>query len=161
MNNQRLENLNSKLSFKEKVYSYCLQLLEAKINQLRNNLLELKEGTESDSKSSAGDKHETSRAMMQIEYEKISRLLDEFQRQINELEKIDIHSVSGKIKSGSFIKTNVGYLFFGAAIGKINVDEIAVMVISLQSPIGLKLSGQKAGDRIEMNGLEYIIEKID
>ena len=149
------------MSFKQKIYSYCLQLLDSKILRLRNDLRELKEGSANDSKSSAGDKHETARAMMQIEYEKISRLLEEFQRQKNDLEKIDMHAVSGKIINGSFVNTSNGYLFLGPAIGKINVDDISVMSISLQSPIGQKLYGQKAGDAVEMNGLHYVINSIE
>ena len=149
------------VSLKQKVYTHCLQLLDLKIQQFNKELRELKDGAENDSKSSAGDKHETARAMMQIEYEKISRLMDEFQRQKNDLEKIDIHSVSGKIKNGSLINTNHGYLFLGAAIGKINVDDIPVISVSIQSPLGIKLSGKKNGDVVEMNGLEYRINQLE
>ena len=149
-----------KNSFKQIVYSSCLHLLESRIEHLQKDLLELKEGAENDSKSSAGDKHETSRAMMQIEYEKISRLLEEMRRQKNDLEKVDIDSVSGKIKNGSIIKTNNGYLFLGAAVGKIEVDGIPVMSITLGSPIGQKLAGQKKGGVVDMNGLVYVIDTI-
>lgn len=148
-------------SFKQNIYTSCFQVLESRIQQLQNDLRGLKEGTENDSKSSAGDKHETARAMMQIEYEKISRLLEEIQRQKNELEKIDIHSVSGIIKNGSIVKTNNGHFFLGAAVGKLDVDGVQVMTITLQSPIGQKLFGQKKDDFIDMNGLKYVIENIE
>ena len=148
------------MSFKQKIYSCCLQLLDQKIQDLQTALHDLTEGAENDSKSSAGDKHETARAMMQLEHEKISRQLDDLHRQKNSLEQIAINTVSSKIINGSLIKTNNGYLFLSVAIGKINVDEIPVMVFSSQSPMGIKMLGRKAGDSIEMNGTRYLIEDI-
>ena len=121
---------------KNEILIHCKQVLTEKVHSFKDKLNELVSDAENDSKSSAGDKHETSRAMMQIEYEKISRLLKEMQRQKNDLEKVDIDSVSGKIKNGSIIKTNNGYLFLGAAVGKIEVDGIPVMSITPGSPIG-------------------------
>jgi hypothetical protein len=137
-----------------------MQMLNAKIEMFKKELMELQEGAENDSKSSAGDKHETARAMMQLEYEKISSMLNDLLHKKSDLEKTDIHSVTGKIKNGSLIKTNHGYLFLGPTIGKITVDEIPVMTISLQSPVGAQLSGRKAGDRVEVNGMKYVIENI-
>ena len=148
------------MSFKQKVYSCSLQLLDQKIQDLQAALHDLTEGAENDTKSSAGDKHETARAMMQLEHEKISRQLDELNRQKNSLEQIAINTVSSKIINGSLIKTNNGYLFLSVAIGKINVDDIPVMVFSSQSPIGIKMLGHKAGDTIERNGTRYLIEDI-
>ena len=97
---------------------------------------------------------------MQLEYEKLSAMLNELLNKKNDLEKTDIHSVTGKIKNGSLIKTSRGYLFLGPTIGKIIVDDIPVMTVSLQSPIGLKLSGQNVGNSIEVNGMNYVIESI-
>ena len=148
-------------SFKQRVYSHCLELLDEKIQHLQKNLRELKEGTENDTKSSAGDKHETSQAMMQLEFEKISRILDELQRQKNELEKIDINLVSGKIKPGSLINTNNGCLFVSAAIGKIMVDNVPVMVISMLSPVAVKLIGQQEGGIVQINGMEYRVQSLE
>ncbi|MEO5572520.1 MAG: hypothetical protein ABIT08_10335 [Bacteroidia bacterium] len=148
------------MTFKQKIYADCLQLINEKIRSLREALHDLKTGAENDAKSSAGDKHETSRAMMQLEYEKINRQLDELLRQKNGLEKIDIGQVSPKIINGSLIKTNNGYLFLSVAIGKITVDDKIVMVVSSQSPVGLKILGKKTGDTVEVNKIKYLIEEI-
>ena len=118
-------------------------MLLNKIENLHRALLDLKEGPNNESKSSAGDKHETARAMMQLEHEKISRQLDDLHRQKNALEKIDITIGSSKIINGSLIKANSSYMFLSVAIGKINVDGKTVMVFSSQSPIGLKMLGKK------------------
>ena len=57
------------MRLKEKVHAACLQLLTDKIKVIQDNLQGLTQGAENDNKSSAGDKHETARAMMQLEQE--------------------------------------------------------------------------------------------
>ena len=149
------------MTFKEKIYVRCCDLLNEKINALQSSLRDLGEGTENDTKSSAGDKHETARAMMQIEQEKISKQLNEALEQKSALEKIYANISSSQITKGSLITTNNGYLFVSVALGKILVDEKQVIVLSPQSPLGLKLMGLKVNDSAEINGIKYSIEKID
>ncbi|MEP7169012.1 MAG: hypothetical protein ABI855_06530 [Bacteroidota bacterium] len=147
-------------SFKQNVYDCCMKQLDDKIEMLKTALHELKEGAENDSKSSAGDKHETARAMMQLEHEKISRQHDETYRQKNELEKIVTQTVSEKIIKGSLIKANDNYFYLSIALGKINVHGVPVIVLSSQSPLGQKMAGLKKGDSVDMNGIHYVIEEV-
>ena len=147
-------------TFKKKVYAACVALLDERISSFQELLRDLTDGAENDSKSSAGDKHETSRAMMQLEHEKISRQLDETIRQRNELEKILPGQAQEVISKGSLIKTNQGYLFLSVAIGKIIEDETSVIVLSPQSPLGINLAGRKRGDTVEMNRVQYKILEV-
>ena len=148
------------MQFKEKVFAACLQLLHTKIQALQNTLQELAEGAISDGKSSAGDKHETARAMMQLEQEKISKQLDEVLAQKAILEKIDCTIKSTQIIKGSLIKTNKGYLFLSVALGKISIDGVDIIVLSPQSPLGLKLMGLSVNSITQINAVTYIIEEI-
>ncbi len=148
------------MQLKQKVYTACLQLLNNKIQALQNTLHELGEGAVSDGKSSAGDKHETARAMMQLEQEKISKQLDEVLVQKAMLQKIDIAVTTEQITKGSLIKTNKGYLFLSIALGKINVEGIDIIVLSPKSPLGLKLMGLTAKSSVAINAITYIIEDV-
>jgi hypothetical protein len=148
------------MSFKQRVYSACLELVNEKLKYLNPALDEWTAGAQNDSKSSAGDKHETTRAMMQLEHEKIGRQREEFLRLKKELERIVIARYSGEVIKGSLIKTNNGYLFLAIAIGKINIEDIPVTTLSPQSPLGQKLAGKREGSTVEMNGLIFRIEKI-
>jgi transcription elongation GreA/GreB family factor len=154
-------NIFSMSPFKQKVYDACLLALEEKVALLKNILTGLEEGAESDSKSSAGDKHETSRAMMQLEQEKISRQLQELLGQKLVLEKINPAAGASQIKPGSLVKTNNGYLFLSIALGKIRVDGVSIVAISPASPLGAKLQGLAAGQSIEVNGTLYKIESAE
>src|SRR5437773_715948 len=140
------------MSLKQKIYDRCYSLLEEKINSLKIILSELEEGAKNDTKSSAGDKHETARAMMQLEQEKISRQLKDYLKQKLQLEKIGANVNPSEITQGSLVKTDKGYLFLSVALGEIQVDQNSVMVISPRSPLGIKLTGLKKNDTAEING---------
>jgi hypothetical protein len=148
------------MQLKQKVYEACIHLTDEKVKHFQNTLYELNRDTENDSKSSAGDKHETARAMMQLEQEKISRQLDEVLLQKASLQKIDIKSKSGHIQNGSLIKSNHGYLFLSVALGKMRVADIPVMALSPQSPLGMKLMGLTENSSVKINSTDYIIEEL-
>jgi transcription elongation GreA/GreB family factor len=151
---------NSLSSRKQKLFSICLQLLDDRIKVLYASLKDLTEGAENDTKSSAGDKHETARAMMQIEQENLGRQLHGLLKEKNELESLNME-ISESIHVGSLIKTNHGFLFLSVAMGKIIADGIEVMVLSAQSPLGKKLVGLKAGNSAEVNGAKYLIQEVE
>lgn len=162
------------MSFKQKISAHCIQLLNDKIHELENILQELSESATNNTKSSAGDKHETGRAMIQIEQETIGKQLKDAQEQKALLQKITPLSADNRAKGegwecssglgvgpGSVIKTNKGFLFLSTALGKVSIDGNTVMVISPQSPLGMKLLGLKIKGSTEINGIKYFIESID
>jgi predicted aspartyl protease len=148
------------MRLKQKIYRACLQLINDKIQNFQSALNDLSEGAKNDSKSSAGDKHETARAMMQLEQEKISKQLDETLVQKAILQKIDVDVKSAHIQNGSLIKTNHGYLFLSIALGKIKVDKMDAVVLSAASPLGVKLLGKEINSSVEINTTKYSIEEI-
>ncbi len=148
------------MSLKQNIYSHCLLVLNQKTEDLTSALNAATEAANNETKSSAGDKHETSRAMMQIEQEKLGKQLKEVQEQRSELEKIDISKPSAQIAKGTLIQSDKGFLFLSIGLGKISVDEKTVFAISPLSPLGIKLLGKKEKDIVEMNGVKYKIEKL-
>jgi hypothetical protein len=148
------------MPLKQNIYTACLQALETKVAVLQNTFRELGEGAENDSKSSAGDKYETARSMIQIEQEKISRQLDDLLKQKAVLQKIDIQTKSTQIIKGSLVKSNKGYLFLSIPLGKLSVDDTDVIVLSSQSPLGIRLMGLTANTSVEINGTVYVVEGI-
>ncbi len=148
------------MSLKSNIYSACLKVLDDKIINHQTSMHELTEGLGSDSKSSAGDKHETARAMMQIEYQKIDNQLQEALIQKELLEKMHNDTAADHIIKGSLIKTNKGYLYLSVPLGRINIDNVAVMALSPQSPLGIQLMGLKKNDTTTINKITYVVEEI-
>lgn len=149
------------MNFKQKVHQYCLNVVAENIIALENNLRELTEGVKNDSKSSAGDKHETSISMMQLEQEKIRKQLKEALEQKVELEKINPALISHQIGKGSLIKANNLFIYISSALGKITVDNKIIIVLSPQSPLGIQLIGKKKLETADVNGIKYTIETIE
>lgn len=128
---------------------------------LQQVLADLKESGTNETKSTAGDKHETALAMLQIEQANTRAQLSDALDKKKALEKIDPLLSANKIVRGSVIKTDRSYLFMSIALGKIKIEEMSVTALSPQSPLGIKLMGLSAGDTAEINNIKYLIESID
>lgn len=146
------------LHFKEKVYHHYLSELTVKIKSLQDKLNELSESAKNETKSTAGDKHETALAMLQIEQEKIRSQHKEALEQKVQLERINIQQSRVNIAKGSLIQTNKGYFFLSIALGKSIIDHLTVFAISPQSPLGEKLTGLSVNDVAEIKGINYLVE---
>ena len=149
------------MTLKQKIYYHYLHLNNEKVNMLQQVLADLKESGANETKSTAGDKHETALAMLQIEQANTRAKLQEVLAQKAVLEKINPALSAAMIVNGSLIKTNRGYLFMSIALGKAVTDNIAVIALSPQSPLGQKLMGLKVADSAEINNVEYVIETIE
>ena len=128
---------------------------------LQQVLADLKESGANETKSTAGDKHETALAMLQIEQANARGQLQELLSQKAALEKIDPAIVAPVVVNGSLIKTSRGYLYMSIALGKAMIGDIAVIALSPQSPLGKKLMGLKKGETVVMNNTDYTIEVIE
>lgn len=148
------------MTFKQKTYHQFQQLLAEKITNLQQQLDELKESTANETKSTAGDKYETARAMLQIEQDSIRHQLQEALEQQTRFSSVDRKETNQDVVQGCLVKTNRGWLLLSVALGKTIIEGIPVIALSPQSPLGKQLMGRKPGDKISINGFNYIIEEI-
>ena len=148
------------MTFKQKIDQYYLQLVQDRIDVFKDMIVALTEDSKNDAKGSAGDKHETALSMMHIEQEKLNTKLREVLTQKAVLDKIDAANVSKNIIVGSLIRANGIYLYLSVALPKITVDEISIIALSPQSPLGNKLLGNEVGFTFEINSTKYLIEEI-
>jgi transcription elongation GreA/GreB family factor len=136
---------------KEEVFQYCLADLEHKERDFKLEINNLREGVANDSKSSMGDKYETSREMMQQEINRLEQQLAINRQQIFQLKALPVAAKDGKIVSGDLVKTSIGTFFIAVSLGEIKVNSESVMVISPASPLGKLLIGKKIGEVFELN----------
>jgi len=146
--------------FKKHIINDCKSHLENKILSLNTIIKEVSESSNSESKSSAGDKHETSKAMMQLEIEKLGTQLKEAELQLNEFEKINFSKTIQAIEQGSLVETNKGYFLIASSIGKIIVDGKTIFVISSKSPLAVAFLGQQQKNNVSFNGVQYLINAV-
>ena len=138
-----------------------MQMVNDKLRSLQQVLADLKESGSNETKSTAGDKHETALAMLQIEQANVGAQLQDIMEKKAALEKIDPVLSSSKIVNGSLVKTDKGYLFISIALGKATIDGNPVIALSLQSPVGQKLVGLPVGEVAAINNTTYVIEGIE
>ncbi|MFA6057805.1 MAG: hypothetical protein WC756_06385 [Taibaiella sp.] len=147
-------------TFKDNVHQHFMELLDDKISAIRQKLDDLQESLKNETKSTAGDKHETARAFVHIEQENTSRQLEVLLQQKAELQSFSGIHISGKVVPGALVKTDRGWLYISASIGKAIIDGETVFALSPQSPLGKKLMGCKIGDSAEINGIKYTVAAI-
>jgi hypothetical protein len=142
---------------KQKVYNQCLDLVNNKIASHQQALKSLTESAANETKSTAGDKYETSRAMLHIEQDNIRRQMADAMAQKAVLDGFDPQIHRETIGLGSLVKTNAGFYYLSVGLGKLVIDGQTIIALSPQSPLGNKLVGTATGDMIEMNGKEIRI----
>ena len=132
-----------------------IQLLQAEIEQLRSDIA-------SDSKSTAGDKHETSRAMAQLEMEKLGHQILDYQKQLQWIKQLQetAHINTGTIGIGSLIQLTNGWYFLGPGIGKVGFQDQSVFCISVHSPLGLQLINKTTGQEVSLPNLNLKITSV-
>jgi hypothetical protein len=145
---------------KQAVYEHYYGVITNNINRLQLTLADLKNSAANETKSTAGDKHETALAMLQIEQANTSTQLQDATQQLHNLEKIKYTIASKCIVNGSLIKTTNGFIYLSLAMGKAIISHIQIIAISPQSPLGAKLMGLRVGDTATINNKKFTIEAI-
>lgn len=134
------------MEIKSLVYQQCINFVEQRLQTVQNSIKEIQESLSSETKSSAGDKYETGRAMLQLEREKAGHQLSEIEKLKQSLSKIDIHSTSNTVGLGSLVYTSQANYFIAISAGKLTIKSQEFFCISPNTPIGLLLMGKKVGD---------------
>ena len=144
-------------SIKQNIKTEVLRQLQLKIKDISNAITLLTDSRDADTKSSAGDKHETSRAKIQTEIDQHYKQLINAQNQKNCLSNIDTKHIHSKADVGSLIKTDKGFFFISTGWGRIQILDENYFVISIESPIGRLLKNKKKGDSIQFRNTAYDI----
>jgi transcription elongation GreA/GreB family factor len=149
------------MTFKQKIKQHHLVLLQDKIDVYQDMILGLSNDAQNDAKGSAGDKHETALSMMHLEQEKLTNKLKETIVLKEILENIDVSKTTATIVLGSYVKVNAMQLFISAALPKILINEITILSVSPQSPLGSQLMGKKQHDIVVVNGTTFTILELE
>ncbi|TWO31589.1 3-oxoacyl-ACP synthase [Seonamhaeicola sediminis] len=148
------------MNIKQQLYKKCEVFIANRLQTVKSTINEIQESLTTETKSSAGDKHETGRAMLQLEREKVGNQLSEIQKTQEALTKIDITRTSNAVSLGSLVNTSKLNYFIAISAGKLNIEKETFYAISPSTPIGELLMGKTVGDLIRFRNQEFIIEKI-
>ena len=146
---------------KDKLIAYVKNHLDQRIQNSLAAMQAAQESANSESKSSAGDKYETSRAMGHLDREMHGRMYQQAQQERQIVERLDDTIIYKKGALGAFMKTSMGDFFLSVSIGQVEIEGNKVMIISPQSPIGALLIGKIVGDSFNFRGKEAVIEVVE
>lgn len=145
---------------KTQLFKLCLEAIEERIAYAKEALDLAQESANNESKSSAGDKHETGRAMAQLEAEKATAQLNENMELKTALERIDSTHQSETVIMGSLVVSKTARFLMAVSAGKLTLDGTVYFAISPESPIGKLLLGKKKGDSVSFNGITHEILEV-
>lgn len=148
------------MNIKEELYKQCELFVNTKLQTIENTIKSNQEDLASETKSSAGDKHETGRAMLQLEMEKAGQQLQVVTEMKTILARINIQENSNVCKLGSIVKANNINYFIAISAGKMSVESETYYAVSTKSPIGQLLIGKSKDDKFQLNENLFVVDTV-
>lgn len=148
------------MKIKEQLYKQCKSFIENRLKTVQETIAGIQESLLSETKSSAGDKHETGRAMLQLEREKAGKQLAQIQKTNLILSKIDYQKSANKVSLGSIIYTNKVNYFIAISAGVIEYNNESFYAISANTPIAQLLMSKVEGDTVAFRDNTFTITKV-
>lgn len=132
--------------------------LSEKIAQLEHLIAETR-AANNETKSSMGDKYETSREMVQQEINNLQVQLNENLRAKNSLKLINtnLHQTVGL---GSLVETDQGLFYIAVSLGSVEHDQRKIFLISPESPLAKAMTGKVNKDVFVINAVKQTIKNI-
>ena len=152
--------MENPLKIKEGLYSQCLDVVNGRFQTIQHTINEIQVSLTSETKSSAGDKHETGRAMLQLEREKAGNQLAEIQKIKEILFKVDVSKTLKVVGLGAVVYTAQANYFIAISAGELTVDGVRFYAISSGTPIGQLLIGKRVGETVIFREQKIIIDQI-
>ncbi|MGO1520202.1 MAG: GreA/GreB family elongation factor [Sphingobacterium sp.] len=133
---------------KTRIVQHCVDQCEQKRSEITTAVRIAEETILNDTKSSMGDKYETSREMAQQELNRLQKQANQISIELSRIRELKL-AASDRIVPGSLIETNQHTYFIAISLGAQNIDGRNYMIISPESPIGGLLFGKKEGDSVQ------------
>lgn len=148
------------VALKTQLVSHCNTQVDKRHSKIKQTIADIEESLFEESKNSSGDKHETGRAMLQIDRENAGKQLKEIETVAQLLNKIDVKATSDYARLGSLVYTDRFNYFISISIGVVPLAQTDYLCVALNSPIGVMLSGKKKGEEFVFNGHSYKIREV-
>lgn len=148
------------IRIKQRLHQACLNKVEQRISDAKASMEAAQQAANSETKSSAGDKYETGRAMMQQEQDKAASQLMEALKLKKVLDQLNPEKEHHQVQAGSLVVTSQGNFYIATSIGQLYLDGVPYMIISPVSPLAQQLAGLQAGKTLDFNGRKFTVEQL-
>jgi len=137
---------------KNEIVVHLLSLQRDRIKELIQYQNDLSDSLQSESKSTAGDKHDTSRAMIHLEQEKLQHQTKELNHQYQRLREISSLNELHAVSFGALVETETDIFLLGASLGKQIIEGRIIYCIGMEAPISQSMLGKIVGGELFFNG---------
>lgn len=148
------------MAFKKELLEQVNANLVELARELKTEISSVQEEMSLETKSSAGDKFETSREMMSQEKSRLEERLDSVYSKKRNVSEMMETAAPSFISQGALVGTENNLFLFGIALGKIDFKGKTIMAVSLNSPIGLAFRGKKLNEQVSFMNKQYTIKTI-
>lgn len=149
------------MTLRKQLIDYCRDYVENRLTRLRASIKDLENDLSNETKSSAGDKYETSREMINAEIDNLGLQLQQFQKLKGIIQLAENRKPSENIQLSSVVKTSQANYFLLIPVGEIKIDNQKFYGIGINSPIGKLILGKSAGERFHFQEQDIEIEKVE
>ena len=154
-------NVKSMQNLKESLHSLCLKQVNDRLKAAEKTIEELQGAMANETKSSAGDKYETAREMLQQEMNLYLGRKADAKNQLAQLQLIDPRHKHNIVGAGALVYTDSAIYYLAVNAGSFTIEGEKIFTISPASPIATHLKGRKAGDEFVFNGKQGTIIKVE
>ncbi|HYG04389.1 MAG TPA: 3-oxoacyl-ACP synthase [Chryseosolibacter sp.] len=147
-------------AIKIRLVDACRKYVAEKVEHLQQAIRDLQNAANEETKSSAGDKYETGRAMAQLEIEKLTVQLHKTLPLHQALDKVETRLKVDVIDHGSVVFTDGGNYFIAISAGVIIVNNDSYFAVGINAPIALALRGKKTGDVVDFNKKKLLVKNV-
>lgn len=147
-------------NLKKELHNLCVNYVQSRIDTAAAAISATQQAANEETKSSAGDKYETGRAMMQQETDRNQAQLNEANKLLVALNHISPNTVFKTAETGSLVITDNGKFYVAISAGTLMFGGESFFAVSAASPIGIKLKGLQVGNEFDLNGKQYRIKSI-
>jgi hypothetical protein len=141
-----------KTAFKKSIQQSCISITTSRIETAGNAMHEAQDAANSEEKSSAGDKYETSRAMGHLSRDMNAKQLEEAKRDLAYILALPAGKLFKTAAPGSVVVAGDAVFFISLGLGTVTVNGQKVVLLSSRAPVALLIEGKKAGDTFSFNG---------
>ena len=148
------------MKIKQQLHLKCQELLQDRLRVLEKSMNDIYNNLESETKSTAGDKHESGRAMLHLEREKLGHQLAIINNQLQVFNKINLEAQISRVVLGSLVYTTQANYFISVSMGELKAGKIRAYAISPMSPVGQALMLKAVDETVFYNNQKIKILKI-
>ncbi|MFM2305937.1 MAG: hypothetical protein RLZZ367_606 [Bacteroidota bacterium] len=155
-----MANQPTTTELKQQLHNLCMQYIDNRIATAQTAMDMANSSANEETKSSAGDKYETTREMIQQELDKLSAAIADAITQKQLLEQIGTQRIFDNVQVGSVAITDKNIFYISIGAGGVMLNGKKYLAISPSSPIGQKMIGLTAGEKFSFNNIEQTIKEV-